>query len=271
MKNKITTSPLIITMMLAILSCQQYEFNFEGTTSEFNIYSNIVEDEFKIYTYLPEDYSANNRYPVIFLLDGDWYFNNFTRELNDLIQGNNIEPALIIGIGYQNNIEQKRFRDYTFPQNTEYDITNGEADKFSQFLKSELLPKIATDYASDTTNYVLMGHSLGGLHTLYNMLQANSPFGAYVAISSSVWWSNGFLFGMEEQFFNNTTDLSSKVYIGVGGDEPPSMTILNEELAERLKARNYNSLRLMSEVFSGASHSQVPMTGFSNGIKFVLN
>jgi hypothetical protein len=76
---------------------------------------------------------------------------------------------------------------------------------------------------------------------------------------------------MEEQFFNNTSNLPANAYIAVGGDEPPSMTILNEELIERLNARNYSHLRLDSDFFTGASHSQVPMIGFKNGIQFVLN
>ena len=164
-----------------------------------------------------------------------------------------------------------RFRDYTFPEDPEYDIVNGDADRFSQFLKEELVPKIEADYSVDRSKMVLMGHSLGGLNTLYNMLQLDSPFMGYVAVSSSIWWNNGFLFGIEEQFFTDATDLPANLYISVGGDEPPSMTALNEAFIERLNTRNYDRLKLESQFFEGASHSQVPMIGFKNGIQFVLN
>jgi predicted alpha/beta superfamily hydrolase len=261
----------LLISVIGLVSCEKQEFDFQGAKSESNFYSSIIDDDFRIYTYLPPNYNSNNEYPVIFLLDGHWYFDDLTLEVSDLIQGGTIEPSIIIGIGYQNNIDEKRFRDYTFPQDPDYDIENGQADKFSQFLKDELVPEIESEYATDSSKYVLIGHSLGGLHALYNMLTVNSPFSGYVAVSSSVWWYNGFLFGMEEQLFNSTTDLPATVYIAVGGDEPPSMTILNEELIERLNTRNYNSLRLKSKFFAGASHSQVPMIGFKEGIQFVLN
>lgn len=261
----------LIVIIIGLVSCEKQEFDFQGSKTERSLYSNIIDDDFKIYTYLPANYSSNTEYPVIFLLDGNWYFEDFVLELNDLIQGGQIEPSILIGIGYQSNIDENRFRDYTFPQDPEYDIANGKADKFSQFLKDELIPQIESDYSTDSSKMILMGHSLGGLNTLYNMLQINSPFNGYVAVSSSIWWNNGFLFGMEEQFANDTTDLLANTYIAVGGDEPPSMTILNEKLIERLNSRNYNSLRLESEFFTGASHSQVPMIGFKNGIQSVLS
>lgn len=263
--------PFLIAFIIGLVSCEKQEFDFQGSKTRSSLYSNIINDDFNIYTYLPANYNSNTEYPVIFLLDGDWYFEDFVLELNDLIQGGQIEPSILIGIGYQSNINEKRFRDYTFPQNPDYDIVNGEADRFTQFLKGELIPQIESDYSTDSSKYVLMGHSLGGLNTLYNMFQVNSPFNGYVAVSSSIWWSNGFLFGMEEQLFSNTSNLPAKTYIAVGGDEPPSQTILNKELIERLNSRNYDGLRLDSEFFSGASHGQVPMIGFKNGIQFILS
>lgn len=270
-KKKMKKRVFLLILVIGLGACEKQDFDFQGLKTESSLYSNLIDDDFKIYTYLPANYNSNNDYPVVFLLDGHWYFEDFTNELSDLIQSGNIDPVILIGIGYQANIDEKRFRDYTFPQDPEYDIENGQADKFSAFMKDELIPQIESQYSTDSSQYVLMGHSLGGLHTLYNMLTVNSPFSGYVAVSSSIWWSNGFLFGLEEQLFNDTIDLSANTYIAVGGDEPPSMTILNEELIERLTTRNYNSLMLESEFFTGASHSQVPMIGFKNGLQFVLN
>jgi predicted alpha/beta superfamily hydrolase len=51
----------------------------------------------------------------------------------------------------KDNIDEKRFRDYTFPQDPDYDIANGEADKFSQFMKDELIPQIKSEYSTDST------------------------------------------------------------------------------------------------------------------------
>ncbi|MFX0092358.1 MAG: hypothetical protein ACFFBD_11395, partial [Candidatus Hodarchaeota archaeon] len=48
---------------------------YPSTVGSFTIYSNIVGDNFTIYVTLPSGYSqeAPLRYPVIYMLDGDWY------------------------------------------------------------------------------------------------------------------------------------------------------------------------------------------------------
>jgi predicted alpha/beta superfamily hydrolase len=270
-KRKMYKTVFLLILGFGIASCEKQEFDFQGSKTESSLYSNLIDDDFNIYTYLPANYNSNTDYPVVFLLDGNWYFEDFANQLSDLIQSGSIEPVILIGIGYKNSIGEKRFRDYTFPQDPEYDVENGQADRFSEFMKDQLIPEIESEYSTDSSQYILMGHSLGGLHTLYNMLTVNSPFSGYVAVSSSIWWSDGFLFGLEEQLFNDIEGLTARSYIAVGGDEPPSMTILNEEIVERLTARNYDGLMLESEFFTGASHSQVPMIGFVNGLQFVLN
>jgi predicted alpha/beta superfamily hydrolase len=267
MKQKI----LCLLLAVSLFSCDPYTYELKGEINEESFTSQLVGDAYTIYTYLPENYEASKNYPVIFLLDGDWYFDDFSRALNDLIQAGSLEPAILVGIGYPSNPDQKRFRDYTFPPDPEYDVENGKADVFQQFLATELVPKIEADYSTDTTSYVLMGHSLGGLNTLFNCFQTDSPFDAYVAVSASIWWSNGFLFGLEEQMAEQPPTSPTKVYIAVGGDEPPSMTSLAEELTERLNNRNYTDFSVASEVFESASHSQVPMIGFRNGIQNVFN
>ncbi len=263
---------LLFLLITGLVSCKKYSFELTGTTQVATFRSQIVNDEFKIYTHLPDDYSVNADYPVIFLLDGDWYFEDFARELNDLILSGTVEPAILVGIGYTEKVDAKRFRDYTFQKDPEYDLATGEADNFRTFLQSELLPKIRSDFSTDSSKYVLMGHSLGGLNALYLLLQnPKSPFSGFVSISPSLWWGNGALFGLEQQKAISTTNLAAKVYLAVGQDEPPSMTILASEMIERLESRNYDQFQMDAAFFPGASHSQVPLTGFRNGILYVLN
>jgi predicted alpha/beta superfamily hydrolase len=200
---------------------------------------------------LPANYDENTAYPVIYLLDGDWYFDDFSKELNDLIQGNTIEPCILIGIGYTSDPDQNRFRDYTFPSDEEYDIANGEADNFHLFLRNELIPNIEENYSTDPSQRVLMGHSLGGFNTLYNMFQEGTPFSGFVAVSSSIWWDRGYLFGLEEELSKRTRSLPFRTHISIGGDEPPSMTVLNETMIERLQSRAYTGFQLDSEFFKG--------------------
>jgi enterochelin esterase-like enzyme len=77
----------------------------------------------------------------------------------------------------------------------------GQADRFSDFLKDELIPQIESEYSTDSSKYVLMGHSLGGLNTHYTiccklivhsavMLQLVLQFGGAMVFYSD--WKNSF-------------------------------------------------------------------------------
>lgn len=268
MKNLI----LLLIASIGLFSCDKSEFDFQGSNSKTILHSEIVNDDFEIHTYLPQGYSEAKDYPVVFLLDANWYFDSFTKELSDLIQGNDVEPVILIGIGYPDDIDTKRLRDYTYPVDIDLDEESGQAEKFSQFLHTELLPKIEADYGTDTERYTLMGHSLGGFNVLYNLLTTpNHKFSSYVAVSASIWWEEGYLFGMEQSLSDDLSTLDAKVFIGAGEDETPSIPVLNLEMIDRLKSRNYSGFQLHSKLYQGASHSQVPMVGFSDGLKFVLN
>lgn len=245
------------------------DLNFVFTTEVFE--SNVVGDSYQLDLYLPGDYNPSEPYPVIFLLDGNWYFEDFTNELVELVEDKAIPSSILVSIGYLDGHEEKRFRDYTFPADPEYDWATGKADLFSQFLEQELIPKIKNEYATDKTQYVLMGHSLGGFNTLYNLFQATSSFNGFVAVSASIWWRNAYLFSLEEMQLEKEPGINTKVHISFGGDEPPSMTILNEEMVERLQTQMSSDFRIDSKTFKGASHSQVAMPGFVEGIQFVLN
>ncbi len=74
---------IALILALGLVSCKKSGDDLQGTKSEYNLSSTIVNDNFKIFTYLPTDYSSSNQYPVIFLLDGDWYFEDFTKEFSD--------------------------------------------------------------------------------------------------------------------------------------------------------------------------------------------
>ncbi len=83
--------------------------------------------------------------------------------------------------------KRKRRRDFVPPRGSSmFDSTVsywGEADKFNRFLTSELIPNFSTD----NRERVLIGHSFGGLFTLYASLQSEPFFNYFVSTSPSLW------------------------------------------------------------------------------------
>jgi predicted alpha/beta superfamily hydrolase len=121
---------------------------------------------------LPDDYgsSANKRYPVIFKLDGER--GNFIQSLSatyylfDMTQ--EIPDHIIIGIQNTN-------------RNRDMDPEQG-AGNFIQFLKTELIPFIDTNYRTDGFR-ILSGQSFSSVFALYSFLEQPDLFEAYILSS----------------------------------------------------------------------------------------
>src|SRR5690606_11174245 len=75
----------------------------------------------------------------------------------------------------------------------------GHAAEFLATLDAEILPLVEREYQGDPQWRVLGGSSLGGLFTLYAMLERPELFRAYVAISPATSYEGEWLFGLEER------------------------------------------------------------------------
>lgn len=277
----------IASMAVFFTSCKKQEFNTTSLKTEI-FHSTIVDDEYKLFYILPKDYSSSISYPVIFFLDGNWYYEFFQEEVNSLIESGAIPPCIVIGIGYpfdggykdlcphctdkEDDVLIPRFRDFTYPTVETWTIPTGEGDAFAEFLNEELIPKVEIEYSIDTSKLYLMGHSLGGLNMFYNMFEyPNSKFEGYAALSASLYWGEGATFQLEENYSLNHTDLNTKLYVAYGTSESGSLAVHNAELIDRIEGRSFPSLTFKTEVFKGASHRQVSWEGFRNGMIFFFN
>ena len=154
--------------------------------STFEIYSENVNDFYKIYISLPEGYDPDHPkgYHAIFLLDGDWYFDGSGRKIGHggvsgiaalLANGKRIPKSIVVGIGYANT--NQRGRDF-----------NWRMENFHAFLTDELIPRIDSDYRTNTdAPRTLIEHSSGGYFAFYAFCQFDengyNPFQQVVAIS----------------------------------------------------------------------------------------
>ena len=137
--------------------------------------------------------NSRQRFPVLYLLDGDAHFNSVVGMIQQLSQvnGNTIVPEMIV-VAIPNT---DRTRDLT-PTHVESDPpmmdsagskTSGGGENFAAFLQKELIPHVDSSYLTQPFR-VLIGHSFGGL-TVMNILTNHSKmFNAYIAIDPSMWY-----------------------------------------------------------------------------------
>lgn len=263
--------------ILFLSSCNSSLLQLAGTSEQFVITSQIVKDDFTIYVYLPVDYDENAAYPLIVSMDGDNEFEAVSEVVEELIQEKAIPKSIFIAVGYgsEEANDAKRNRDYT-PTATEgiEDYETGGAANFYQFLVQELLPKIQAQYAIDNNSKAtLIGHSYGGLFTVFAMFQnpETNPFDKFIPVATSYWYDSGILFEYEQQFAANYQDLDAKVYTTMGALEGGVMIASFAEMMQILEDRNYPNLVLYHELLKRYGHSRSDYITFEKGLPYVFN
>ena len=182
----------------------------------------------------------------------------------------------MVGIGYENAyvMDSLRDRDYTFPEAPPKDSfhISGGAEKFYQFIKTELKPYIERTYRADTNHQTIMGHSLGGYFVLYSLLQnskGNTLFNNYVAASPSLSYYDNYLFGRFQNFSHQDgTGKKLKLYLTMGefevaADREGSFKYFRQILSHR-------DLQLKVKVYESAEHMGTAVPSFEDGMEFVL-
>ncbi|WGF91690.1 alpha/beta hydrolase-fold protein [Aequorivita marisscotiae] len=196
-----------------------------------SIYSESLKEYRKIYVQLPANFNAREKekYPVVYILDGEVLLPT-VNNVQEFYSGGFTPDMVLIGISNDKN----RMRDLTTSKVTEmygmpFEQENGDAANFSNFLETELIPFVENKYP--VTNFrTLIGHSYGGLFTLFSLVHHPHLFSNYIAIDPSLDWDNQKLF-TEAQSMLATKDYKGKsLFMSLNGQlnmQDPTVTIDN--------------------------------------------
>ena len=210
-------------------------------------------------------------YPVIYVLDGDFYFGSMAEAARVI---GNAPQAIVVGIGYPHDpvwtaavlakhrplpaifatvppfdaaLELERMYDMSLPLNETQlkDIAArgvplkatdvGGMDDFLKIIETEVKPRVYALALVDRGNQVLFGHSLGGLAVLKALFSEPKAFRTFVAASPSIWWGDKEVLRKEANFANRVSagEVVSRVLITVGGEEDAVPTLASQTAAQR--------------------------------------
>jgi len=265
------------------------------------LHSDIVGLDYEISVGHPPDWMpAQSCYPVVYLLDSDASFGLIYNMIRMLNVTGELPAIILVGIGYpEDDLESfanRRLQDFTPSVDKDYKkiweselalVENGGgAEKFLDFLRHELFPKIGEKYAVKENDRTLIGHSLAGLFALYTLLQAPLIFKRYVVGSPAIFWDDGFLWRHEKNYAAENESLCARVFIGVGGDEDKKplhfpedkrkkmadISLINDvkKMAALLTRRKYIDLELDSKIFENETHMSVIAPCISQGLRHVF-
>ena len=246
-----------------------------------SLHSKVLNEDRVVDVYVPPGYAKNNeRYPVLYLLDGNGHFLDTVGLTRFLARGgglgSQIPELIIVSIvntdrnrdlapvpkpNLHDGVWTKRLVSETLP-------TAGGADKFLRFLTEELIPKVDGQYRTAPFR-VLFGHSLGGLFALYAFKYRPDVFRGFVVASPPLWWNDGELVDSIPTFASGLAPSERSLFFTVG-DEPEDMVRPSLRLDSALRAVPADRLRWRFTQLSDENHGSTPLLTLYNGLRFVF-
>jgi predicted alpha/beta superfamily hydrolase len=111
--------------------------------------------------------------------------------------------------------------------------TSGGADKFLDFIQTELVPEIEKRYAIHPYR-IFTGHSLGGLFAIHALINRPELFNACIATSPSLWWDNFRTVHQADAFFAKQKEFKKALFFALG-NEGGDMTEGFDQLQKTLR------------------------------------
>jgi len=280
--------PFVLTALLTSAAGAQGADRYHLTIGTVDsIKSNTLNESRKFLVYTPPSYSDTmytpQRYPVLYLLDGDAHFHSVTGLIQILgtgVNGTYAVPEMIV-VAIPNT---DRTRDMT-PTKVEkgpdgkpspFLKNTGGMPNFLAFIKNELIPAIDAKYR--TAPYrILVGHSLGGIVVIDALYTIPETFNAYIAIDPSLWWDDKVLLKQAKDHVSKDNYRNKVLFLGQADTMSPDDTTTNNhfnamlQFNEILKTYNTSGLRYGYRYYGNDDHGSVPLITEYDALRFIFD
>jgi len=230
-----------------------------------------------IVLYLPPNYFKSNYFPVIYMQDGQNLFDDATAfagewhvdEIMDSLYTYRGFAAIVVGIY---NGGDERLNEYSPWRNDSLGF-GGDGDKYVDFVVKTLKPFIDEHYRTDprAESTVIMGSSMGGLISLYTVLEHPKKFGKAAIFSPSMWFSPNVW-----EFLSKVKPKGNQKMYFYGGEkegENNEMVEALDSVKSVLKGRGFdvdNDLKFVTQ--PDGRHSEFYWSReFPEAVKFLFN
>jgi len=206
----------------------------------------------------PRDPTA--RYPVLVVLDGEWSFEHTVAAARFLGGNGLLPPTIVVGV-----VNVDRGRDL-MPRFEGGELAAGPSDRFLSFLVDELVPHVDRTYPTLPFR-ALVGHSNGGMFSLYALMRRPGAFAAHFVMSPSFGQDERFVTALE-RFLGSRSRLDAFVYLSVG-DEEADISVGAIRMAKAIEMGAPPGLTLHYEYFPGESHGSVAHKSVYRGLELL--
>ncbi|RQO74387.1 esterase [Pedobacter sp. KBW06] len=211
----------VILFLATALKAQTIKNNLIVMGVVDSVQSKILNETRKLWVYVPKVDSTflRQKYPVVYLLDGDSHFPSVTGMLQQLgvATGNSQCPDMIV-VAIPNTDRMRDLTTNSIPALK----TSGGGEKFTSFIEKELMPHIDSIYPTNSYK-IIIGHSLGGMMVINTLVNHPNMFNGYIAIDPSMWWDRGILLNQAREALKQKKYSDKKLFVGIANTMPKGM------------------------------------------------
>ena len=266
---------VLISLLIGI------NINAQSTASKqvstFTIDAPQLETQKKIWVYLPIDYQNTTKsYPVIYMHDAQNLFDDKTSfvgewKVDEYLDTLDKNESIIIGIEHGN---EKRIEELTPYPNEKYG--GGKGDDYMNFIINTLKPYIDSRYRTLSTKQhtTIWGSSLGGLISLYAVINYPETFGKAGIFSLAIWINKNDMFELVK---NSEIDPEKKFYFLVGSeegettDDASAMVSDQHEMVQLLKDKGIINENIIDKVIPDGHHNEsLWSTNFPEAYQWII-
>jgi predicted alpha/beta superfamily hydrolase len=239
----------------------------QGQIHELMIDSEVMREKRELIIYLPGDYDTSEvLFPVLYVTDGDIQGPHTAGSIDYLSKFDQVPNMIVVGIA---NPRHLRERDLTLTAKAQEKVGQVEgADRFLQFIESEVIPFIRERYR--TLDYqAISGTSHGGQFAINTMIKKPGLFNGAIAISPTLYWDDQQLLRLSESAFKKQS-LHGRLYVSIANEEP-IMTVPYQQFLTLAQQYANSELLIASQVFNQESHNSTALLGQYYGLKHLFS
>lgn len=251
---------LCLLLLAAALPLQAFATGVAPT--RLTLPSTVLGEERSVQVVLPESYrwAESRRYPVLYLLDGQTHAGHSIGSIGFLAAQGQVPEMIVVAID-----STVRVRDFTQTDWPEAWVGGGGADRFAEFLESELLPRIERDYRTAPFR-ILSGHSASGQFALHMLATRPALFNAVLAMAPSLDWDKQLPIREMEAALAEPARPARFVYFAYGDDGGGALAD-DERLARALQAPGEAVLRAVVRHHPAETHGALPLVAQVEGLR----
>lgn len=213
----------------------------------------------RTFVYLPDDWqTSGKKYPVLYMFDGHNLFFDSTATYGTcwgLKEYCDAHPNWIIAAPECNHEGNKRLEEYCPYQSDWFGGITGTGHEYMEWLTKEFKPMMDKRYPTlpGRANTATGGSSMGGLMSLYALLNHNDVFSRAAALSPSIWVSPEKLDGLVGRA---KLEPGTVLYMDYGSREMGNHDGMRKGFAEMCSKIMIRGIHLTSRLVPGGTHSE---------------